>query len=319
MFRRLLEDFSDHLAIGLQLAPLSQEVYLREAERFLYFLEESHISIEEVEALTLIQYLTGRQSLGAEIANTPSEDTLEGGIVEKPTTDTHLEPTTMAKIISSLRSLFAYCMEDGILEENPILTIELPKAKKRLPKVLSQEEVERFFEAINPDDSPGALRDRALFELIYSCGLRISEALGITSSSLFLDQRLVRVLGKRNKERLTPLGGVAVYWLKRYLAEGRPPLMSSKYPTDAIFLNRLGRPLTRKGAWKRFHEYCTITGIDAKIHTLRHSFATHLLQGGADLRVVQELLGHADIGTTQIYTHVATEDLQRVHKKHHPG
>ncbi len=292
--RRLLEDFEDHLTIGLRLAPLSRDVYLRESERFIHFIEKSHISLEEVEALTLIEYLTNRQA-------------------------EELESTTVAKIISALRSFFAYCIEDNIIDENPILTIELPKSKKRLPSVLSLEEVEHFFSCIHVEESAGNLRDRALFELIYSCGLRVSEALGLTSSSLFLDQRLVRVLGKRSKERLTPLGGVAVYWLERYLSEGRPKLMSPKYTTDYIFLNRLGRPLTRKGAWKRFHEYGTLAGIEAKIHTLRHSFATHLLQGGADLRVVQELLGHADIGTTQIYTHVATDDLQDYHKKHHPG
>ena len=165
--------------------------------------------------------------------------------------------------------------------------------------------------------TPSGLRDRALFELIYSCGLRVSEAVALQVSSLHLQQGFVTVAGKGGRQRLVPLMGAALDWIARYLQDGRPAL--ARAPGEAaLFLNRAGSRLTRAGMWKRFQDAAARAGVSGKLHTLRHSFATHLLGGGADLRSVQELLGHADISTTQIYTHLDAADLRDAHRRHHP-
>ncbi len=186
-----------------------------------------------------------------------------------------------------------------------------------MPNVLSPEDIDHFLNSISTDTRPG-LRDRALFELIYSCGLRISEAVTLTLGNLFFEDALLRVHGKRDKERLVPFGSQAELWLRKYLNEVRPSLMKHGVKDDHVFLSIRGKGISRKGVWKRFKEIRTKAGIDAKIHTLRHSFATHLVQGGADLRIVQELLGHSDISTTQIYTHVQNSELQKNHNDFHP-
>jgi integrase/recombinase XerD len=159
------------------------------------------------------------------------------------------------------------------------------------------------------------MRDRALFELIYSCGLRISEAAGLTFDRLYLKERLLRVLGKRKKERIVPFGDEARRWLLRYLEEARPHFEKGRR-SELVFLNQEGKGISRKGIWKRFSGIRAVSGVEAKVHTFRHSFATHLLAGGADLRTVQELLGHSDISTTQIYTHIDEESLQGYHKEY---
>ncbi|MDE0026755.1 MAG: tyrosine-type recombinase/integrase, partial [Spirochaetaceae bacterium] len=188
---------------------------------------------------------------------------------------------------------------------------------RRIPRVLSVAQVERFLAAIDTG-TPAGIRDRALFELIYSAGLRVGEVVALDRGRLYLAQACVRVLGKGSRERIVPLGEPAVAWLGRYLTEARPHLLRRGAATDAAFLNQRGGRLSRKGIWKRFQEVCAGAGIDAKVHTLRHSFATHLLAGGADLRSVQELLGHADLTTTQIYTHVEREELHAEHRRYHP-
>jgi integrase/recombinase XerD len=165
--------------------------------------------------------------------------------------------------------------------------------------------------------TPGGIRDRALFELIYSCGLRISEASTLCFDSLYLKERFIRVVGKRRKERILPFGEEASAWLERYLDEARPALEKGRR-SDRVFLNRSGKGISRKGVWKRFSELRLASGVGGKVHSLRHSFATHLLAGGADLRTVQELLGHADISTTQIYTHVDAEELAEAHEAFFP-
>ena len=183
--------------------------------------------------------------------------------------------------------------------------------------MLSIEQIDHILASIDLSSVLG-LRDRALFELFYSSGLRISEAAGLELTMLFLDEGLVTVHGKGGKERLVPVGEEACHWLQRYLQEGRSRLANAGRPNRYIFLGRRGSPMSRKGIWKRFHELCQSNGIEASVHTLRHSFATHLLQGGADLRSVQELLGHADIGVTQIYTHLGQDDLRTDHARYHP-
>ncbi len=210
----------------------------------------------------------------------------------------------------------------GLSLGNPAAALERPRATRRIPRVFSVEEVERFLAAIDVDTPPG-VRDRALFELIYACGLRVSEAVALDIGSVRLDDGSVRVLGKGARERIVPLGDVAAAWLARYLHGARGKLRRTRTSAgvgaeNALFLNQRGGRLSRKGIWKRFNELMTRAGLTGKVHTLRHSFATHLLGGGADLRSVQELLGHADITTTQIYTHVDRDDLKQQHRRYHP-
>ncbi len=221
-----------------------------------------------------------------------------------------------ARALSILRQFFDYLVESGRRGDNPLEKVESPKVPLQTPEVFTLAEVERFL-AVIPQDSPEGLRDRALFELIYSAGLRVSEAVGLGLGKLFVSEGLICVLGKGDKERMVPLGRQALQWLTRWLREGRPLLQKANSP-DAVFLNFRGGELSRKGIWKNFKAYAIAAGLEGKVHTLRHSFATHLLAGGADLRSVQELLGHASIGTTQIYTHVDQESLALLHKKYHP-
>jgi integrase/recombinase XerD len=194
--------------------------------------------------------------------------------------------------------------------------VESPKLLPSTPEVFSLGEVEQLLAAIR-QDTPEGLRDRTLFELIYSAGLRVSEATGLTLDRLHLVEGVVRVTGKGDKDRFVPLGSQALQWLAKYLNDARPKLLKDSRIT-AVFLNFRGDELGRKGIWKNFKQYAVKAGLEGKVHTLRHSFATHLLAGGADLRSVQELLGHVSINTTQIYTHVDSGELGRAHRKFHP-
>lgn len=195
--------------------------------------------------------------------------------------------------------------------DNPADNIESPSRDKNLPRVLSPSQVDAFLAAI-PLDTPYGIRDRSLFELIYSCGLRVSEAVALSLEDIHFRERIIVVRGKGNKERIVPFGEQAEGRLVEYL-EGTRELLLGRRRSTAVFINNRGGRLSRKGIWKRFSEIVAISGITAKIHTLRHSFATHMLAGGADLRSVQELLGHADVATTQIYTHVEDAALQMYH------
>ena len=205
----------------------------------------------------------------------------------------------------------------GYRNDDPSRDVERPRIGKHLPEVLEIVEVEKFLDTIDLG-TPYGLRDRTLFELIYSCGLRVSEAAELELSQVYLKEGLIRVRGKGDKERLVPLGDEAEKWFRTYLREARPLLLKGPSSNDRVFLNNRGEGLGRKGMWKRFRGIAERAEVDGKIHTLRHSFATHLLRGGADLRSVQELLGHADISTTQIYTHLDQDDLARAHKAYHP-
>jgi integrase/recombinase XerD len=288
----VLELFQDYLQVELGLAPKSVETYGRECRGFLQFLETLAVDPESATRDHVVAYLVSRSKDG-------------------------VDQRTLAKTVSSLRSLFDFFILESVREDNPAKSVDMPKASHRLPGVLTVEEVESLLATIDTA-APTGLRDRALFELIYSCGLRISEAVELSPDSVYLKEGLIRVRGKGNKERLVPMGEEAHHWLSRYLAEGRPALAKATKPCRSLFVNKRGDGLSRKGMWKRFRELSQRTGIEAKVHTLRHSFATHLLEGGADLRAVQELLGHADISTTQIYTHVETGDLKDYHRDHHP-
>ncbi len=295
---RLVRGFEDYLRVELRLSPLSVETYIREAGTFVSFIESRNSDLFKTESAELIEFFVSRQM---------GEDGRDG-----------LDQRTISKSISALRSFFDYLVMENYISENPAKLIDMPKIYKKIPSVLSVEEIELFLGNIDIN-TPFGLRDRAMFELIYSCGFRVSEAAGLETGRLFLKEGLVHVTGKGGKERYVPLGGEAKYWLGKYLDEGRP-LLAGKAGGRAgeLFLNNRGRGISRKGIWKRFHQAAARSGLTAKVHTLRHSFATHLLKGGADLRAVQELLGHADISTTQIYTHLDNEDLKRNHSEFHP-
>jgi len=286
--------FEDYLNIELRMAPATVETYSREIREFVLWLINSGYSAANVEAEVISNYIVFRQ-----------------------TADSTLSARTVSKILSALKSYFEFIIQIGQRKDNPIRLLDMPRISKHLPGVMTIEEVDLFLQEIDCGNISG-LRDRALFELIYSCGLRVSEAVGLEVSDLFFDEGLIKVAGKGGKERLIPLGERAEYWLKIYLLETRSDFCKPGKITKALFLNRLGNGLSRKGMWKRFKETAERAGVSGKIHTLRHSFATHLLQGGADLRSVQELLGHSDISTTQIYTHLDNNDLKNAHKEFHP-
>ena len=226
--------------------------------------------------------------------------------------------STVARRIAALRAFFKHQMLLGVREDNPAAALQLPKRARRLPKTLSPGEAERLIDAA-AGTTPRAMRDRALVELLYGAGLRVSEVTGLHRRSVDLEERLVRALGKGSKERVVPLGRPAVDALRRYVAMGRPHLDRRNRPE--LFLNARGGPLTRAGAFLILRRLAEKAGLDPQRvhpHLLRHSFATHLLEGGADLRSVQEMLGHADLSTTQIYTHVLEARLRAVYDRFHP-
>jgi integrase/recombinase XerD len=229
-----------------------------------------------------------------------------------------LAPSTIARRTAAIRSFFRHQVLVGARKENPAAELELPRRRRALPKTLSPGEVERLIEAAT-GVSPRALRDQALVELLYGAGLRVSEAVGLDKAGVDLENRLVRALGKGSKERIVPLGRPAVDALNRYLARGRPYL--DKRHRSELFLNARGGPLTRAGAFLILKKLAEKAGLDPERvhpHLLRHSFATHLLEGGADLRSVQEMLGHADLATTELYTHVSDRRRRELYFRAHP-
>ncbi|RDE19762.1 site-specific tyrosine recombinase XerD [Motiliproteus coralliicola] len=223
-----------------------------------------------------------------------------------------------ARSLSCLRGFFRYQLREQEIDADPTLRIENPKKSRPLPKVLTEVEVEALLGAPDPSD-PLGLRDRVMLELLYACGLRVSELVGLELSMVNLRQGVVRVTGKGDKERLVPLGEEAIEWLARYLRQGRV-LLLERGDSEVLFPSKLGRQMTRQTFWHRIKKYAALAGITKPLspHTLRHAFATHLLNHGADLRVVQLLLGHSSLSTTQIYTHIAQHRLQSLHQQHHP-
>ena len=226
---------------------------------------------------------------------------------------------TLAKDRAALRSFYRFLQLENIRADNPAEQLENPRREKTLPPVLSPEQVDTLLAAI-PLDTPNGIRDRALFELIYSAGLRVSEAAALSLEDIFFNEQLLKVSGKGGKERIVPFGAQAEQSLTMYLQTARPLLLNPAatqhtVTAGAVFLNCRGNRLTRKGIWKRLQDFERLSGVTTKIHTLRHSYATHLLAGGADLRSVQCLLGHSSITTTQIYTHIEDKDLAAYHRR----
>ena len=233
--------------------------------------------------------------------------------------DLGLASSSAARYYSSLKGFFSYLFLNKYITENPMEKISSPKLAKNLPPVLSVSEVDMILSKPATDNKLG-LRDKALLEMLYACGTRVSELINIKLSDLFFNEEVIRVFGKGSKERIIPVGSSAVKWVNEYLKSGRPLLMKKAKSENYLFLNSRGSKLSRMGIWKIVDKYVKEAGIEKEVHphTFRHSFATHLLEGGADLRAVQEMLGHADISTTQIYTHIDRDYIKQVHKDFHP-
>ncbi len=227
-------------------------------------------------------------------------------------------PATISRRMAAIRAFYGYLVAAGLLKKNPLAVMESPRPVRRLPHVLSVGEVERLLSQPKGRD-PASLRDRAIIELLYATGLRVSEVISLNLGDINLENGFLRCMGKGSKERLVPVGEVALKALEEYLKKGRSRLTGRK-STSALFLNQHGRRLTRQGVWKILKKYAGLAGIKTKLtpHTIRHSFATHLLECGADLRSVQEMLGHSDISTTQIYTHLTAKRLKEVYSRTHP-
>ena len=292
--RFLLEPFNDFLSLEQGASPRTHEAYAGDLSRFAgYAVGRGASTPADVTSKLLREYLYHLKDLG-------------------------LAPASIRRNVSALRTYFKFLLGEGHLARDPSERLESPKRWRTLPEVLTVAEIERLLAAPTLDD-PLVFRDRAMLELAYGAGLRVSEWISIGSRDLMFDEGLVRVFGKGSKERLVPIGRRAIGALATYLRELRPRLEQGD-GRGILFLNARGQPLTRMGAWKILKKHVERAGIEKHVspHTLRHSFATHLLEGGADLRAVQEMLGHADISTTQIYTHVDREYLRSVHRKYHP-
>ena len=292
--RFLLESFNDFLVLEQGASPRTDEAYGRDLARFAtYAVSRGAVGPADVSARLLREYVYHLKDLG-------------------------LAPASIRRNVSALRTYFKFLLGEGRITHDPSERLESPKRWRTLPEVLSVAEVDKLLASPTLDD-PLVFRDRALLELAYGAGLRVSEWISIGVRDVMFDEGLVRVFGKGSKERLVPIGRRAIGALASYVRELRPRLEHGE-GRGALFLNARGQPLTRMGAWKILQKYVARAGIEKHVspHTLRHSFATHLLEGGADLRAVQEMLGHADISTTQIYTHVDREYLRTVHRQYHP-
>lgn len=289
-----LRTFEDTLAVEEGASPRTIEAYRRDVVRCAAWMRQQGInSAAEITPAALREFVYSLKDAG-------------------------LAGTSIRRNISALRSWFRVMVAEGLVTRDPSERLDTPKLWRTLPDVLTVDEVSRLLAAPGLDERL-AFRDRAMLELAYGAGLRVSEWIGLAVRDVLLEEGLLRVLGKGNKERLVPIGRSAIGAVAVYMRELRPTLEHGE-GEGILFLNAQGRPLTRMGAWKILRKYVTMAGITKVVspHTLRHSFATHLLEGGADLRAVQEMLGHADIATTQIYTHLDREYLRSVHKQFHP-
>lgn len=233
--------------------------------------------------------------------------------------DAGLTSTSAARYHSSLKGFFSYLHQNGYITSNPVDKINAPKLSRKLPVVLNVNEIDKILEVPETNDKFG-LRDKAILETLYACGLRVSELINLRLSDLYLKEEVIRVFGKGSKERLVPIGRSAIKWLNKYLTKSRPLLEKKLKSENIVFLNTRGTKFSRMGVWKIIDFYAKQAGIEREVHphTFRHSFATHLIEGGADLRAVQEMLGHSDISTTQIYTHIDRDYIKQVHKDFHP-
>lgn len=292
--RYALEDYIHFLKVERQLSPNTLMSYRRDLEFYFEYLEASGLtSLNQVEKSIILSYLQQQKANGK-------------------------STRTLSRHISSIRSFHQFLLREKVTEQDPTVHLELPKIEMKLPRVLSINEIDALINAPDRTKSQG-LRDVAILELLYGTGMRVSELLALNLEDIHLSMGFVRVFGKGGKERIIPLGRSAIHACMQYIEEGRPHLLKA-VKTDAMFVNMRGGRLSRQGCWKLLKQHALHAGIQKEMtpHILRHSFATHLIENGADLRAVQEMLGHADISTTQIYTHVSRSRLKDVYVQYHP-
>ncbi len=292
--KELLTRYFDYLLVERGVARNTLESYGRDLGRFMTFVEDRRkiTDIGRVTPEVIIEYLTLIRDEG-------------------------LAANSMNRALAALRGFYKYLLREKIIEENPLANIELAKVWMKLPDTISKEEMKAIL-AQPGDQNISAIRNTAMLELLYATGIRVSELINLTMNSINWQVGFLMVMGKGGKERIVPIGRVAYDAVRHYLEEARPKLL--KKNADVLFLNRFGTKFTRQGFWKLVVGYAQKAGLSKKVypHTFRHSFASHLLEGGADLRTVQVMLGHSDISTTQIYTHITREKLKEIHQKYHP-
>jgi len=293
---RLLEQFIDHLWMEYGLTDNTLSAYRNDLAGFSAWLERNQQELATVSISDIQRYLAEKFQKGYKTRST-------------------------ARLLSTLRRFYAWLLRDKRIDQDPTRLLESPRAERSLPVSLNEEQVIRLLDAPDTGDDIG-YRDRTMLELLYATGLRVSELVNLQLSQVSIEPGVLRIMGKGNKERLVPVGEVALDWLAAYLRHVRPSLLEHKSSaTNAVFVTRRGRAMTRQAFWYMIKRNAISAGIDPEKlspHTLRHAFATHLLNHGADLRVVQMLLGHSDISTTQIYTHVADQRLRDLYRQHHP-
>jgi integrase/recombinase XerD len=292
--RELVDEFLYYLVVERGLAENTLASYNSDLQQFLQYLENSRVkSLREVNHGLLVAYLVKMQQEGR-------------------------APATISQHLAALKAFYHFLLKERLVDSDPTANLESPRQTKKLPQVLTVDEVERLLSQPRPD-TPAGLRDKAMLELLYATGLRVSELVALNVDQVNLEGEFVRCLGKGSRERVVPMGQVACFHVRTYLENGRGKLIKKKME-PALFVNQHGRRLSRQGCWKILKGYARAANLKKEItpHTLRHSFATHLLENGADLRSVQELLGHADIGTTQIYTHLTRKKIREVYDRTHP-
>ena len=289
-----IADFKRYLLVEKGLSQNTVSSYTRDLMKFKAYLEQQKLADFKQDRFVILNFLATLKAQA--MAN-----------------------NSVIRMVSSLRKFYRFLLETEQITIDPMQQVDSPKKQQHLPQVLSQAEVKRLL-AVPDTITALGIRDRTILEVLYATGLRVSELTHLKLAELHLSLGLIQTLGKGDKERLIPIGDVAIEWIKRYLETSRPTFLKAGQSEPILFLNHYGRPFTRQGIWKNLKQMVRAAGIEKDItpHTLRHSFATHLLENGADLRVVQELLGHADISTTQIYTHVSQKHLREVYDRYHP-
>ena len=289
----LIDQFLDWIWLESGLSKHTIAAYRNDLTQYAKWLNKGNTSLAKAKRKDLLAYLSFRMNEGS-------------------------QSRSIARFLSTMKRYYQFAIERGWIKENPVKDVVMPKTSRQLPKVISEQEVEQLLEA--PDDrSHYGIRDKAMLETLYATGLRVSELVNLSLSELNLQAGVVRVTGKGNKQRLVPLGEQAISQLQHYLNSARPELLK-KHITDAVFLSSRGTAMTRQAFWQLIKKYAVMVGLKSYLspHTLRHAFATHLINHGADLRTTQMLLGHCDLSTTQIYTHVAKQRLKSLHATHHP-
>jgi len=292
---QFIKEFITILRYEKNLSDNTTESYQRDINKLVEFLKKNSITdLDQVDSKIISQFFNIQRKEG-------------------------LSSSTTARYMTSIKRFFQFLEDNNYIHKNPTITLSKVKISRKLPEVLSFCEVDKILQMPKVDDVAG-LRDKAILELLYSSGLRVSELINLKVNDLFFDDEIVRVLGKGSKERIVPMGSSAIEWIKKYLLHSRPSLEKKMKSQNHLFLNKKGTKLSRMAIWQIVDKYSKEAGIEKEVHPhiFRHSFATHLLEGGADLRAVQEMLGYADISTTQIYTHVDRNYIKQVHREHHP-